>query len=132
MKTFTVEEVNKLIPRLREILDNIFDLSIEARTLYNDIETLQEIWGKDVIQINNPDNKSLLILDDIGVERVSDFVLETLYRVINYRYVNMLPTIFTSNLNIQELADKIGDRSVSRIVEMCGVVELTGSDRRLN
>src|SRR3990167_5107576 len=68
--------------------------------VWNIVDLIQEIkkdfdrpqYDKRFIEeeINNPDNKLLLILDDIGVERVSGFVLETLYRIINYRYVNML------------------------------------------
>lgn len=81
--------------------------------------------------ITGPDSKYMLILDDIGAEKATDFVAETIYRIINHRYIHMLPTIFTSNLRIQELADRIGERSASRIVEMCGVIELTGGDRRL-
>ena len=43
----------------------------------------------------------------------------------------MRPTIFTSNLKPDDLKERIGDRTVSRIVEMCDVVELVGTDRRL-
>jgi DNA replication protein DnaC len=39
--------------------------------------------------------------------------------------------MFTSNLPIQDLAERIGDRTASRIVEMCEVFELVGSDRRI-
>lgn len=81
--------------------------------------------------LTNPENRRILILDDIGAERATDFVAETLYRIINHRYIHQLPTIFTSNCNTQELADKIGERSTSRIVEMCDIYELTGSDRRV-
>jgi DNA replication protein DnaC len=76
-------------------------------------------------------HRGLVILDDIGAEKPTDFVAETLYVVINRRYEDMLPTIFTSNLDIRELALRIGDRSASRIVEMCEVVKLIGKDRRL-
>lgn len=51
MRTFTVEEINALVPELREIFDDISELSIQARTLHNDIQTLQDIWGKDVIAL---------------------------------------------------------------------------------
>ena len=83
MKTFTVEEVNKLVPQLREILDNIFDLSIEARTLYNDIETLQEIWGKDVIQISNPDNNMF----NEGMLKLEQMLFELKYYIDEIYYL---------------------------------------------
>jgi DNA replication protein DnaC len=75
--------------------------------------------------------RRVLILDDLGAEKATEFVAETLYRIINFRYVNILPTIITSNCTVQELADKIGERSASRIVEMCEIIELTGGDRRM-
>jgi DNA replication protein DnaC len=76
--------------------------------------------------------EKILILDDIGAERVTDFVEEKLYYLINNRYINMLPTIFTSNFSITELAGRIGERSASRIVEMCEIFELGGEDKRFS
>ena len=76
-------------------------------------------------------HKWLVIIDDVGAEKISDWVAETFYLIVNRRYEDMLPTIFTSNLNPQALADRIGDRTVSRIVEMCDVVEISGTDRRI-
>jgi len=75
--------------------------------------------------------RGLLILDDIGSEKLSDWVLETFYSIVNKRYEDMIPTIFTSNLPLSELAERIGDRTVSRMVESCDVFELSGEDRRL-
>lgn len=75
--------------------------------------------------------KGVLILDDIGAERITDYVAEVFYFIINKRYNDMLPIIFTSNLTLGELADRIGDRTASRIIEMCDVVELKGEDRRI-
>lgn len=73
----------------------------------------------------------ILFLDDIGAEKNSEFVEETLYQIINYRYENCLPTIFTSNLSLKELSEKNGDRLASRIAGMCTVIELNGEDKRL-
>jgi DNA replication protein DnaC len=77
------------------------------------------------------DFKGILFLDDIGSEKMTDWVAETFYLIINRRYNFILPTVFTSNFSIAELADRIGDRTVSRIVEMCKVIPLNGHDRRL-
>lgn len=75
--------------------------------------------------------EGVLVLDDIGAEKATDFVMDTLYLIINARYVHCLPTVFTSNLPIGELAEKIGDRTASRIVEMCDIVKIDGQDRRI-
>lgn len=81
--------------------------------------------------LTDPNKKRVLILDDMGVEKATDFVAETLYRIINHRYIHMLPTVITSNLSLQELADRIGERSASRIVEMCDPTKLKNGDRRI-
>lgn len=70
-------------------------------------------------------------LDDIGAEKPSDFVIETLYRIINDFYVDKRPIILTSNYSLGELAERIGERTASRIAEMCSIVELGGDDRRM-
>ena len=71
------------------------------------------------------------VFDDIGAEKITDWVAEKFYLIINDRYNRMMPTIFTSNLPINDLAERIGDRTTSRIVEMCDIVELVGGDRRI-
>ena len=73
----------------------------------------------------------VLVIDDFGVEKLSDWVVETFYLIINSRYEQMLPTIFTSNYSLGEIAERYGDRIPSRIAEMCNVVELSGEDKRL-
>jgi len=72
----------------------------------------------------------ILILDDLGAEKASEWVAETLYILIDDRYGNMKPTVFTSNYSPSELAERLGDRIVSRIMEMCRVIEIKTSDKR--
>lgn len=110
--------------------------------LWNVVDFIQEIkkdfdrspaerHNLEDIVMNPRSPEKILILDDIGAERTSDFVLDVLYRIVNFRYIHKLPTIFTSNYSIEDLADRIGERTASRIVEMCEIIELTGEDRRL-
>jgi len=73
-----------------------------------------------------------VIIDDLGVEKNSEWVSATLYTIINGRYENELPTILISNLSLVGLSGKIDDRIVSRISEMCIVKKIEGEDRRLN
>ena len=75
--------------------------------------------------------KGILVIDDIGAEKKSEWVEETLYTIINKRYEDVLPTIFTSNYSPEQLIERLGDRIVSRIVGSCDVVELKGEDKRL-
>jgi DNA replication protein DnaC len=72
----------------------------------------------------------ILLLDDLGAAKSSEWVEETTYRLLNHRYEAMLPSIFTTNLPLVELREGLGDRLASRLVEICQRVVLTGADRR--
>lgn len=78
---------------------------------------------------------SLLVLDDLGAEQIngSGWVEDRLYQIIGHRHDEMMATIFTSNLDIPQLANKIGERLTWRIVEMCGedhIIEVKGKNLR--
>ena len=75
--------------------------------------------------------EELLILDDIGAEKFTEWSIEVLYKIINERYENKLETILISNLSLSELAEKVGDRITSRIAEMCEIKKVEGEDKRL-
>lgn len=72
----------------------------------------------------------LLMVDDFGTAKITEFVEEATYRLVNARYEDMRPTIFTSNLAPDELREAVGDRIASRLVESCTRVVLDGPDRR--
>lgn len=74
---------------------------------------------------------SFLVLDDLGVEKTTEWSLQTLYVLVNRRWREQKRTIFTSNLSLADLGAKLSDRISSRIGGMCRVIELTGKDRRL-
>lgn len=73
----------------------------------------------------------LLIIDDIGAERVTEWVRERLVSIVNTRVSSNLSTIYTSNLSPAELTESMGDRIGSRVLGSSSVVEITGADRRL-
>lgn len=72
----------------------------------------------------------LLIVDDIGAERSSEWVTERLLSIINTRTMRGLSTIYTSNCSLDELEHKMGRRIRSRIVGSTKDVHLTGTDKR--
>lgn len=76
-------------------------------------------------------SKDRLFIDDIGAEKMSDFVQEFLYLIINRRYENMKRTVLSTNLTLDDFRERYGDRLLSRIAEMCLLVELKGEDRRI-
>lgn len=73
----------------------------------------------------------ILVIDDFGVQRDSDWELETLYNLVDARYEALKFTIFTSNNNpFQSLKEKSQGRILSRIKEMCKIIEVSGVDYR--
>lgn len=62
----------------------------------------------------------LMHLDDAGAERSNEWVLEQLYTIVNARYEDERSIIVTSNLEPTELEKQLGERTVSRLHEMCG------------
>jgi DNA replication protein DnaC len=82
----------------------------------------------------------ILLLDDLGARRVSDWVEDTVASVITYRCNNKKPLIATTNVDDPEvsdsmldgkrykvsLAERIGPRARSRLFEMCKVVPIRG------
>jgi DNA replication protein DnaC len=80
----------------------------------------------------------LLVLDDVGKEKTSEWVEETMTFIVNTRYNHRLTTVFTSNYEdnpdndvLDSLRVRVGSRMYSRIHEMCDFVEYGGADYRL-
>lgn len=75
----------------------------------------------------------LLILDDLGAERTTDYALEKVYNVVDSRYRSGLPVIYTTNLMLEELkhpTDIRMARIYDRVLERCFPVEFRGVSRR--
>ena len=79
----------------------------------------------------------LLVLDDLGAERLTDWVEETMHLVVNTRYNEKRPTVFTTNYedvadveNLDSLLVRVGRRLHSRLREMCEFLEYEGPDYR--
>lgn len=65
---------------------------------------------------------TLLVLDDLGAERVTDWVAEKLFALLNHRHNYELATIVTSNLAEGEMTTHLGQRISQRLAEMCQVL----------
>lgn len=73
----------------------------------------------------------LLILDDLGSERPSDWVQERLYALLSHRWDEMLSTVVTSNIRPQDLTKIVGARSASRVLGSSLQLPVDGPDHRL-
>lgn len=105
-------EVPELLARLRACYDNPED---KFETV---VETVRDI--------------DVLVLDDVGAEKATDWAREQLYRVINHRYNHCLQTIATTNVSNKALTERVGERIVSRLQGLGLTYSLPGPDRRIN
>jgi DNA replication protein DnaC len=88
--------------------------------------------GKQAI-IDSLNKHHLLIIDDLGAERKSEFMQEQVWNIIDARYRSGLPFIITTNLTMDEIknpADIGFARIYDRILERCHPVEVAGISRR--
>lgn len=72
-----------------------------------------------------------LVIDDLGVGQITDYIRGMIYDIVDYKYCNGLNLIVTSNLSPDEMAHRIDDRITSRICGMCEVIRFTGADKRV-
>ncbi|QHZ58645.1 DNA replication protein [Brevibacillus sp. NSP2.1] len=71
-----------------------------------------------------------LVADDIGVRDATDAFRGDLHAVINHRVTNRLPTVYTSNVTIEELAQVFDERLADRVRDQCAVVPFVGESKR--
>ena len=75
----------------------------------------------------------LLIIDDLGIERNSEYAQEQVYNIVDSRYLSRLPFIITTNLTVTELKepkDLAHARIYDRILERCAPVRFSGKNYR--
>lgn len=95
--------------------------------------TLQGMYEGKQEYIDSLNRFELLILDDLGAERQSEYMQEQVFNIVNARICSGLPLIVTTNLTLAEIgkpADFGRARIYSRILGACIPVEITGADRR--
>ncbi|HDP81065.1 MAG TPA: cell division protein ZapE [Spirochaetes bacterium] len=106
-----------------------------SRTFFNRLrETFNEgsaTYGESGRILHELENVDVLVVDDFGVQRDSAWEIETLYNLVDARYEAEKFTIFTSNNDpFKALKELSGGRILSRIKEMCTIMEVSGQDYR--
>jgi DNA replication protein DnaC len=95
---FSVEKgVQTLFITVPDLLDSL-------RFTYNDPEATFEERFEEIRQCQ------LLILDDFGTQNATSWAQEKLFQIINYRYINQLPLVVTTNLSLMEIEGRIRSR----------------------
>jgi DNA replication protein DnaC len=126
------------------------DLLAEIRNTYNDNGGLKYFtdpdgnrWETESQILNHVINVDVLLLDDLGKVKASEWVLDKVREIIGGRYDKKRTTLVTTNYPLDTkrapgkpaeipLKDKIGADMVSRLREMCRLVEMEGVDFRQN
>lgn len=83
-------------------------------------------------QIDRYSKAEVLIIEDISILRQeTDNSLVVFMAIIDYRYEHMLPTFMTSNYEANNLGDAFDERVLSRLKQMCEIIQVTHADRRV-
>lgn len=119
-KTFLAASIaNELMEAQLQVLFLVVpDLLDELRATYK-----SEVNEMDLL--DSARTIPILILDDLGAHNYTDWTRNRLYSIINYRMNDLLPTIITSNLSLDEMEDYIGLRTTSRIIQSSRIFRLT-------
>lgn len=105
---------------------NEFQTRYNLATLSNDEAELGAIKS----EIRKCQAVPFLAMDDIGVRGATEAFRSYLHAIINHRATNGLPTIYTSNLPIEDMARIFDERLYDRVRDMCAVMEFTGESKR--
>jgi len=119
--------------KVRGLFYDVRDLLRVIRSTYNPVVKTAEM---DILRPVM--TAELLVLDDLGAEKPSEWVEETMNLIVNTRYNERRPTIFTTNYedlpdeaDIDTLKARVGFRLHSRLHEMCEFLEYDGGDFRM-
>lgn len=97
------------------------------------LESMQGFSEDDSALIARLNRAKLLIIDDLGTERSTDYALEKVYDIVDSRYRAKLPIILTTNLSMTELKESTDiryTRIYDRIFEMCYPMQFKGQSWR--
>lgn len=126
---------NKLIENGTPVIyGTLINLLAELRNSYDTDNNISEM---EIIKLY--ENVDLLIIDDLGKEKPSEWALEKLFTIINSRYENDLPVIITTNYNQNSIIERLSINGeidtaksiISRLYEMCYLVKIDDIDHRI-
>ena len=105
---------------------NEFQTRYNLATMTNDESELDIIKA----EIRKCQTVPFLVMDDIGVRGATEAFRSYLHAIINHRATNCLPTVYTSNIPIEELAQVFDERLYDRIRDQCAVLHFEGESKR--
>lgn len=126
---------NKLIENGTPVIyGTLINLLAELKNSYDIDNNISEM---EIIKLY--ENVDLLIIDDLGKEKPSEWGLEKLFTIVNSRYENNLPVIITTNYNQNSIIERLSINGeidtaksiISRLYEMCYLVKIDDIDHRI-
>ena len=116
-KTFLAAAIaNYLITKDKQVLFVVVpDLLDEIRSTYQ--KQSEEVT--ELLLTESAREAEILILDDLGVHNYTEWTINKLYSIINYRANNELPLVVTTNLDMLQLEKCLGERMTSRLLQLC-------------
>jgi primosomal protein DnaI len=117
---------------------NVPNIFVRADTIFDKLRTSVGSGEEMETIIDKYCTVPVLAIDEFAQERANEFTLDKMFRIINYRFSNGLPTLFTSNYMPPEIyrtfrdSSRTVDAMISRIVQMARIGRLNGKDARLN
>jgi DNA replication protein DnaC len=105
---------------------NSFQTDYNLATMTNDDESMAKIKAT----ILRTQQAPFAVLDDVGLRSASEAFRSYVHAIVNYRTANGLPTVFTSNLPIEEMAAVFDTRLYDRMRDMCAVLHFGGESKR--
>ncbi|HHP51074.1 MAG TPA: AAA family ATPase [Moorella mulderi] len=99
-----------VVPDLLDAIKATYDRPGEGQTELEILDTARQV--------------PVLVLDDLGAHAYSEWTQQKIYSLLNYRLLHELPTVVTSNLELRELEAYLGERTVSRLIELCKSLHL--------
>ena len=115
--------------------ENIYTLFVFVPDFLDEIRDFYHEDDEDDYDRENPfelaKQSTVLVLDDLGTEKITEWAREKLLQLINYRMSHQLATIITTNLSLKDISERLGERIHSRIENMCEVINIIGQDRRV-
>lgn len=105
---------------------NEFQTQYNLATMASSDEDMEKISGR----IKRAQTTEFVVMDDIGVRSASEAFRAYVHAVINYRTTNGLPTVYTSNLPIEDMAKVFDDRLYDRMRDQCAELYFVGESKR--
>ena len=100
------------------------DMLMEIKSTYNSAERTEDVLRKYY-------DAYLLVLDDFITTRPTDWVVEVIYALINYRYEHMLKTIITCNYDLEQLEEVLKEQRItSRIRRSYTIIKKQGYETK--